>query len=222
MDTIEPVEILVELASKGEIDPWNIDIIDVTDKFLKKLEELKQLDLRVSGRTLLYASMLLRMKSEVLIDKKQEDEDFEWELFGFQPDYFQTDEYPSLHPRIRRESKRPVTLSELIDELKKAMDRKERSNKRRLIKVECMPTPEDVLKIAHEEDIEGMIQTIRSKLNKKFQKQDRVMFDELIEERTPSCIIRTYVPLLFMADRKQIWLEQKELFGDLYVKFRHE
>ena len=30
---IEPIEILVELASKGEIDPWNIDIIEVTDKF---------------------------------------------------------------------------------------------------------------------------------------------------------------------------------------------
>lgn len=216
---IEPVEILVELASKGEIDPWNIDIIDVTDKFLKKLEELKQLDLRVSGRTLLYASMLLRMKSEVLVDKRQEEE-FEWELFGFQPEYFQTDEYPCLRPRIKRESKRPVTLSELIDELRKAMDRKEQSNKRRLRRVEGLPTPEEVLKIAHEEDVEDMIQKIRGKLSKKFKKNDRVMFNELIEERTPSCIIQTYVPLLFMADRKQIWLEQKELFGDLYVKLR--
>ena len=216
----EPIEILVELASKGEIDPWNIDIIEVTDKFLKKLEELKQLDLRVSGRTLLYASMLLRMKSEFLVDKKEEDEEFEWELFGFQPEYFQTDEYPCLRPRRRRESKRPVTLSELIDELKKAIDRKERSNKRRLIKAESLPTPEEVIKIAHEEDIEGMIQKIMGKLSKKFKNQDHVMFDELIEERTPSCIIQTYVPLLFMADRKQIWLEQKELFGDLYVKLR--
>ncbi len=218
---IEPVEILVELASKGEIDPWNIDIIDVTDKFLKKLEELKQLDLRVSGRTLLYASMLLRMKSEVLVDKKQEEE-FEWELFGFQPEYFQTDEYPSLRPRIRRESKRSVTLSELIYELRKAMDRKEQSKKRQLMRAESLPSPEEVLKIVHEEDIEGMIQKIMSKLSKKLKKKDHVMFDELIEERTPSCIIQTYVPLLFMADRKQIWLEQKELFGDLYVKSRHE
>lgn len=214
---IEPVEILVELASKGEIDPWNIDIIDVTDKFLKKLEELKQLDLRVSGRTLLYASMLLRMKSEVLSEEEQEEE-FEWEFFGFQPEYFQTDEYPSLRPKARRESKRPVTLRELIDELRKAMERKEQSESRRLMRVERMPTTEEVLKIAHEEEIESMIQTIMRKLRKKFKKQDHVMFDELIEERTPSCIVQTYVPLLFMATRKQIWLEQKEVFGDLYVR----
>ncbi|MDI6859977.1 MAG: ScpA family protein [Methanocellales archaeon] len=214
---IEPVEILVDLASKGEIDPWNIDIIDVTDKFLKKLEELKQLDLRVSGRTLLYASMLLRMKSEVLAEK--EEEEFEWEFFGFQPEYFQTDEYPSLRPRMRV-ARRPVTLRELIDELRKAMERKEQSERRRLMRVERMPTTEEVLKIAHEEEIESMIQTIMHKLRKKFKKQDHVMFDELIEERTPSCIVRTYVPLLFMATRKQIWLEQEELFGDLYVRPR--
>ncbi|MBU2617850.1 MAG: segregation/condensation protein A [Euryarchaeota archaeon] len=212
---IEPVEILVELASKGGIDPWNIDIIDVTDKFLKKLEELKQLDLRVSGRTLLYASMLLRMKSEVLAEK--EEEEFEWEFFGFQPEYFQTDEYPSLRPRMRV-ARRPVTLRELIDELRKAMERKEQSERRRLMRVERMPTTEEVLKIAHEEEIESMIQTIMRKLRKKFKKQDHVMFDELIEERTPSCIVQTYVPLLFMATRKQIWLEQKEVFGDLYVR----
>jgi len=215
---IEPVEILVELASKGEIDPWNIDIIDVTDKFLKKLEELKQLDLRVSGRTLLYASMLLRMKSEVLSEEEQEEE-FEWEFFGFQPEYFQTDEYPSLRPRMRV-ARRPVTLRELIDELRKAMERKEQSERRRLMRVERMPTTEEVLKIAHEEEIESMIQTIMRKLRKKFKKQDHVMFDELIEERTPSCIVRTYVPLLFMATRKKIWLEQKEVFGDLYVRPR--
>jgi len=29
----DPVEILVGLAERGEIDPWNIDIIEVTDRF---------------------------------------------------------------------------------------------------------------------------------------------------------------------------------------------
>jgi segregation and condensation protein A len=27
-----------------------------------------------------------------------------------------------------------------------------------------------------------------------------------------------YVSLLFMAQRKQVWLEQEELFGELYIK----
>ena len=36
----EPVEILVQMAERGEIDPWNIDIVEVTDRFLSELERL--------------------------------------------------------------------------------------------------------------------------------------------------------------------------------------
>lgn len=66
----EPVELLVQLADDGEIDPWDIDIVSVTDAYLSKLEEV---DLRVSGRALFYASVLLRMKSEVLIDPEDQE-----------------------------------------------------------------------------------------------------------------------------------------------------
>ena len=62
----DPVEILVGLAERGEIDPWNINIIEVTDRFLSELERCRQLNLQVSGRTLFYAATLLRMKSEHL------------------------------------------------------------------------------------------------------------------------------------------------------------
>ena len=72
----EPVEILVQMAERGEIDPWNIDIVEVTDRFLAELERRRELDLRVSGRTLFYSSVLLRMKSEYL-DSPQESEDEE-------------------------------------------------------------------------------------------------------------------------------------------------
>ena len=62
----EPVEILVGMAERGEVDPWNIDIVDLTDRFLAELERRKRLDLRISGRTLFYAACLLRLKSEYL------------------------------------------------------------------------------------------------------------------------------------------------------------
>ena len=37
----DPVEILVGLAERGEIDPWNINIIEVTDRFLSELERCR-------------------------------------------------------------------------------------------------------------------------------------------------------------------------------------
>jgi len=43
----------------------------VTDKFLAAMDEA---DLRTSGRALFYASVLLRMKSDVMLDIGQDDE----------------------------------------------------------------------------------------------------------------------------------------------------
>ena len=38
----EPVEILVQMAERGGINPWNIDIVEVTDRFLSELERRKR------------------------------------------------------------------------------------------------------------------------------------------------------------------------------------
>src|SRR5512137_2158089 len=81
----DPVEILVGLAERGEIDPWNIDIIEVTDRFLNELESRRELNIQVSGRTLFYAATLVRMKSEqlVIIEPPEDDGEGDGEdLFG--------------------------------------------------------------------------------------------------------------------------------------------
>ena len=67
----EPIELLVGLAEEGEIDPWNIDIVRVTDKFLERLDGG---DLRASARALFYAAVLLRMKSDALLAPEEPEE----------------------------------------------------------------------------------------------------------------------------------------------------
>ena len=87
-DEVEPVELLVQLAEEGEIEPWDIDIVRVTDAFLERLDET---DLRTTGRALFYASVLLRMKSDGMLADDDEDEEPEpepWEVAmeGGEPD----------------------------------------------------------------------------------------------------------------------------------------
>ncbi|NOR60195.1 MAG: segregation/condensation protein A, partial [Methanosarcinales archaeon] len=112
----EPVEILVNLAREGEIDPWNIDIVEITDKFLHHIEELERMDLRISGRTLHYAAILLRMKSNILVEEPVIEDD----SWIDDTDFFDVDDYPVPKPPVRRYSQRSVTLDELILELEKA------------------------------------------------------------------------------------------------------
>ncbi|WP_313690992.1 ScpA family protein [Halorarum halobium] len=134
-DEVEPVELLVQLAEEGEIDPWDIDVVEVTDAFLDRLDAA---DLRTGGRALFYASVLLRMKSDAMLaeDEEEEAEEVEpWEAAfeggpmeagaegegfdGFDPVDALEDE---MERRIDRKSTRgsPETLDELVHELRDA------------------------------------------------------------------------------------------------------
>jgi segregation and condensation protein A len=132
-DEVEPVELLVQLAEEGEIEPWDIDIVAVTDAFLDRLEAT---DLRTSGRALFYASVLLRMKSDELLDPDpggaEEGADPEpWEAAmeggdvppdgepGFDPvDALEAEMDRRLERKRARGS--PETLDELVRELRDA------------------------------------------------------------------------------------------------------
>ncbi|MDY6931206.1 MAG: segregation/condensation protein A [Halobacteriota archaeon] len=217
----EPVEILLDLATRGEIDPWDIDIIDVTDKFLRTLSELSGPDLRISGRTLFYASMLLRMKAEGLEIEDDEDE-FEEELDDIEVEDEESVkiEYPKLVPRIRRKSKRPVTLDELIKELSKAESVERKRTIKKYNDADSMKKVEELLKVAHDERIEEKILEIEAILDEKLKERDYLLFSELVEGMSSSSIVYTYIPLLFLASKKAIWLEQEELYEDLYIRRR--
>ena len=131
-DEVEPVELLVQLAKRGDIEPWDIDIVAVTDKFLEALDEA---DLRTSGRALFYASVLLRMKSDAMLDDGGDDEPDEqeperapWEPpppgeDGEQPAYDPVTALESeMDRRLERKHARgnPETLDELVRELREA------------------------------------------------------------------------------------------------------
>lgn len=208
----EPAEVLVELAQRGDIDPWDIDIAHATEKFLEYIDSLERRDLRIPARTLLYASILLRMKSDSMEgpsagdlspEPEPEEEAFEEERIEGLP-----------QPPVRRHTKRPVTLEELIAELKKA----EMVGRRKAMR-ERWPAPaEKALDLSHEEGIEDRIKVLGPILDDMFMASKRVSFQDVGQKKEDQ--VMNYVSLLFMAQRKQVWLEQEELFGELFIR-RH-
>ncbi|WP_232687432.1 segregation and condensation protein A [Halobacterium zhouii] len=129
-DEVEPVELLVQLAKDGEIEPWDIDIVAVTDTFLDALDER---DLRTSGRALFYASVLLRMKSDALLEDDDEEEpEAEEDLPPWEAPPAEEGGAPAFDPvdaleaemdrRLERKHARgsPETLDELVRDLRDA------------------------------------------------------------------------------------------------------
>lgn len=66
MDEKNPLDIVLKLVAEGEIDPWNIDITVLADKFIQEIKNMYIPDLRYASKVILVASVLLKMKAESL------------------------------------------------------------------------------------------------------------------------------------------------------------
>ncbi|MBD2653937.1 segregation/condensation protein A [Synechocystis sp. FACHB-383] len=125
------IDTLIEMAHQGEINPWDVSVIDVIDRFLQDLGILNSLDLSFqqqnlprSGQAFLWASMLVRYKADSLHNLEQEPEEVipEADLEGWSEE--QIARLPrDLENRLRRRTavpplqRRRVTLAELIDQI---------------------------------------------------------------------------------------------------------
>lgn len=232
----EPVEILVQMAERGEIDPWNIDIVEVTDRFLQELERRKELDLRISGRTLFYAALLLRMKSEYLEEAElPEGEDYDEggvdqeDGFGFDEDIEAGENVLGPIERLEREikrrldrkqlRKRPITLFELILELK-AAEREQRRRQRFIHGFDqTLIEVDDVVGIAHDEGYRDAAHAILDQYGGRIEREG-VMTLEEIAALMGKKIIDVYIPLLYLMFEEKILLWQEEFFGQVFIGIR--
>lgn len=124
------IDTLIEMAHQGEINPWDVSVIDVIDRFLQDLGILSSLDLGFqqqnlprSGQAFLWASMLVRYKADTLNALEQEPEEILPEAMAELLDGESRRLPKDLDHRLRRRTavpplqRRRVTLAELIDQI---------------------------------------------------------------------------------------------------------
>src|SRR5512136_3196125 len=74
-----PLDLLLHLIQKNELDIFNIPIAIITEQYLEYLQLMKVLNLDTAGEYLLMASTLLHIKSKMLLPKTSEGEEEEGE-----------------------------------------------------------------------------------------------------------------------------------------------
>lgn len=236
---VDGIEILVNMAKQGKIDPWNVDIVDVTDKYLMHLFQSKAQNLRLTGRTLLFAAMLLKLKSNVLegIDvmdfEPVHDDEYNIEDDGvleYTPeDYIPTnnvisiDEVLQRRTSVRLNHNRVVTLRDLIRQLEfyEQLDRKqslknslERAARRRVQNYSRL-SAEDISKMQHDEYIAEGVARLKDNLEEILNRQDKIELNELTLLGMDR--ISAYISLLFLTAESDYDLVQDEFYSDLYV-----
>ncbi|MFO7839491.1 MAG: segregation/condensation protein A [Desulfosalsimonadaceae bacterium] len=90
-----PMDLLVHLIKKNEVDIYDIPIAFITDQFLAYLEWIKSLDIDIAGDFLVMAATLTHIKSRMLLPcrssdpEAEEDEDPRSEITGPLLEYLQ-------------------------------------------------------------------------------------------------------------------------------------
>jgi len=232
--------VIYDLIHAEQLDPWDIDIIVLTNKYFQKLHELEEglegaddseeTDFYVSSKVLLAASLLLRIKSEFLLNKsiKSIDEI----LFGRKEDekriveriIVDEDELPILIPKTPLPRARRITLPELMLALNKAINTESRRIERevsikRAKKISEINLPE-FRRIDLKDRIRQFYARVSTSIKKKAIKPDKelnkVSYANLIgKEREEK--VACFLPLLHLSNNKKLWLEQEEHLEDIWV-----
>ena len=131
------IKFLQDAAGKGDLDPWDIDVISVIDSFLEQYNQTFskstcengsfQKDLAETSEAFFAASVLVNLKAQVLESEVFKEEDSEFEDFSSieNQDWinqeFDIPKYPEKYLRRRSVAqpilKRSSTLGELVSQL---------------------------------------------------------------------------------------------------------
>ena len=195
-------DILVDLVRNNELDPWNIDIVDIVDKYINAIKKLKVMDLRVPANIILAAALLLRLKSEMLslFERQELQEMPEEDVFKREPVLID-----ELSLRLRPPIKRKIALVELIHALEEAMKIKDKKSNASLLKgVQFDLKFEEI-------DMEKEIEKLHETIKKNVDNQSMTTFSYLSKEvsiRNNDIIVGLFIPLLFLAHKGKIYLMQ--------------
>jgi len=218
--------IIFDLVKSEQMDPWDIDISLLTQKYLQVIKKLKEHDLKVSGKVLLAAAILLKMKSTHLIDKDishfdallnpeealLEDED-QLEITRGKKEKQQF----TLIPRNPQPRNRKVSVQDLVNALQQALATKKRMLERiRPVQFNLPEKKTDIMEVIH--DIYHKVVYYTEK-----EQTDTITFTRLLPPRAGRHEkVYTFLPLLHLENQQKIEMEQEKPFAEINVSLSKE
>ena len=74
-----PLDLLLYFIKRDKIDIYDIPITQITNEYISVIDEAKKLDVSIAGEFLFMASMLLRIKTQMLLPRQINGESFDIE-----------------------------------------------------------------------------------------------------------------------------------------------
>ncbi len=223
-----PLDLLLDLIRKQDIDIYDIPIAKITAQFLAYVENLKQTDIDVAGEFIYTASLLIHIKSKMLLPRmpaeagESESEDPRRELVErlLEHERFknaaqmlaqkqQIENATWSHPQIAEFRDAPGTEPEIaadtVDLVRVFREVLERARTRPVLDVD-----EDTVTVAQ------MIEFIRRRL---VMEDKPVALRRLLANTTSEkSLIAMFLALLELVRLQAVLLRQESNFGDILIK----
>ena len=223
-----PFDLLLHLIKKSKLEIFDIDICDITSKYIQFINKMKELNLDVASEYLVMAAELIEIKSRKLLPIKEKEneeeiidseEELKKRLLEYKKYKESINDFKTLEiKRSNYYTKAPETfknysdekivndgsigLFDLLDAFKKLMERQNYSK----------PINTKITK--KELSVKERVVKIRSILKEK----GKVKFVDLFEEFSKSYVVVTFLSVLQMAKNNEIILTQENNFSDIYVE----
>ena len=224
-----PLDLLLYLIKKNEIDLYNIPIALITEQYLQYLKIIKSLNLDLAGEYLVMASTLIHIKSKMLLPVPDEPSDEETEEDPRAELVKQLLEYQSFKEAAADLGKRPLLerdvftrsapINDDVETLAEAEDELVEVNIFELIeafhRLVSRIDNKELLEIDLEKlSITDIINDIMERLNR----EKNLTFEELLGERIDRRhIIYTFLAILELIKMKMVKAYQTSAFGVIRI-----
>ncbi|MCX6769187.1 MAG: ScpA family protein [Candidatus Micrarchaeota archaeon] len=206
-------EMLLDLVATKQLDPWNIDIIEITEGYLERIRKLEMHDLRVPANLILAAAILLRFKSAALR--------FEEEVQVVdEQTYVDEDAEPSVIPVLELKTRIPPTRMVTLDELLLAMEKVFNDQKKREDTAAKIEIPTIINIQLPEFNMEQRMEEIYKRVVSGRDSEGLATFTGILTEKTPYEVIATLMPVLHLVQDRRLSIFQEEFFGEIFIRVK--
>lgn len=226
-----PLDLLWYLIKAHKMDIYDINIEKITKEYLSFINEHKELTIDGASEYLVMASELIHLKSKLLLNKNDEEEDAEYEINTEDDLRNRLIEYEKLKAAADRlvelEDKRKEVLTKLPSNLSEYADKS--------VKLSSDITLDDLLKAfegylnrkkldepvnkavtKRELSVEDRCLSIKSYLHNK----GKINFLDLFDEVDKPYVIVTFLGILNLVKSREAVISQEYNFGDIYIEER--
>ncbi|MBI5381503.1 MAG: segregation/condensation protein A [Opitutae bacterium] len=229
-----PLDLLLFLIRKNELDIYDIPIESVTRQYIDALHAMQQLDLEVAGDFFVMAATLMEIKSRMLLPKGQaaidpdadkEEVDPRWELVHQLIQYKKFKEAAAkLDELIRLRQDR---MDRYVESLTVSLDERPLQN---VDRIEIWNTFNIVLRRLAEKLVVGEIKdeqvTVSDQMEwilERTRQEKQFVFSQLFPGQiTLRMLVATFLAVLELTRLKKLTLRQEEVYGDIVISVVEE